>query len=160
MKITVIGIGQTVRGDDGAGIAAVRKWQESFPHTATRPDVSVHFSELPGLDLLDLLEGFDAAVLVDALDGGGVPGTIHRLGPDEIAAFASGARSAHGWGVGETLALAQHVNSGLGRIPIRLVGITAEQMQLGAVLSRAVQQSLPAAAEAIDAEVQRFLAAS
>lgn len=160
MKIAVIGIGQTVRGDDGAGIAAVRKWQQSFPHTATRPDVSIHLSELPGLNLLDLLEGFNAAVLVDALEGGGVPGTIHRLGPDEIAVFASGARSAHGWGVAETLALAQHVNSGLGRMAIRLVGITAEQMHLGAGLSKAVQLSLPTACEAIDAEVRIFLAAA
>ena len=158
MRVTVLGIGQTMRGDDAAGIAAVRLWQQSFPQTAERPELIVEYVELPGLSLLDLLDGFDAAVLVDAVLGAGVPGTIHRLGPDGLAAFTSGTQSAHGWGVAETLALARQVKPDLALIPIRLVGIAAAQIQLGAALTEAVARALPAACEAIEAEVRTLLA--
>ena len=120
MKVIVIGIGQTMRGDDGAGISAVRSWQQSFPHTAQGSDVSVQFAELPGLNLLDLLEGFEGAVLVDAVDAASVPGTIYRLGPADLAAFTSASHSAHGWGVAETLELAQQLKPDRDMIPIRL----------------------------------------
>ncbi len=37
MKIAVIGIGQSLRGDDAAGLEAVRQWQEKYPKTAKPP---------------------------------------------------------------------------------------------------------------------------
>lgn len=160
MQVTVIGIGQTIRGDDGAGIAAVRRWQQSFSRTAQRPDVRIQYVELPGLNLLDLLEGSDGAVLVDAVEDLSDPGTIHRLGPNDLASFTSGSQSAHGWGVAETLALARQVQPNLGLIPIRLVGITAAQMQLGAAMSEAVERALQAACVAIEAEVRALLSAT
>ncbi len=149
-----------MRGDDGAGVAAVRLWQQSFPRTAQRPDVSIQYVELPGLNLLDLLEGFDGAVLVDAVEDLSVPGTIHRLGPDDLASFTGGSHSAHGWGVAETLALARQLQPNLSPIPVRLVGLTAAQMQLGAAMSKAVERALPAACVAIEAEVRALLAAT
>ncbi len=56
MKIAVIGIGQSMRGDDAAGLDAIRQWKVEYPETATRPDIRVETSELPGLDLIDRLE--------------------------------------------------------------------------------------------------------
>ena len=52
-----------MRGDDAAGLETVRMWQAQHPDTASR--VKVEFSELPGLDILDLLEGVEAAIIVD-----------------------------------------------------------------------------------------------
>ena len=46
MKLTVIGIGQTLRGDDAAGMEAVRRWRAAYPATASRKDVTVTLSEL------------------------------------------------------------------------------------------------------------------
>ena len=78
-KVAVIGIGQSLRGDDAAGLEAIRQWQEKFPETASRPEVRVEASELPGFALLDMLEDVDAAILVDAVQSSAQPGTIHRL---------------------------------------------------------------------------------
>src|SRR5512141_1821611 len=94
MKLTVIGIGQTLRGDDAAGIEAVRRWQEAYPATASRTDVTAQFSELPGLALIDMLDGYNAAVLVDAVKSSAEPGVIHRLRPEDLASFDAGAKSA------------------------------------------------------------------
>ncbi len=48
-KVAVIGIGQSLRGDDAAGLIAVRQWQEKYPQTASRPEVRIETDELPGL---------------------------------------------------------------------------------------------------------------
>lgn len=157
IRITVIGVGQTLRGDDAAGIEAVRRWEQAYTESASRPNVRVQYSELPGLSLLDLLEGFNVAVIVDAVEGMSHPGRVHKLGLHELESFPSGAKSAHGWGVAETLKLGQQ----LGMIPpqcrIRLVGIEAEQIGMGSPLSPAVEQALPAACEAIETEVKQAL---
>ena len=153
----MIGIGQTLRGDDGAGIVAVKRWEGLYPHTATRAGVSVQYAELPGLALLDMLDGFDAAIIVDAVESAARAGTIYRLGMDELAAFGVAAKSAHGWGVAETLQLGRQLGTLPPELRIRLVGIAARQMVTGEPLSAEVEKALPAACEAIEAEVQQAL---
>ena len=154
-KIAVIGIGQSLRGDDAAGLEAVRQWKEKFPETANRPEVQVVASELPGLALLDVLFKVHAAILVDAIQGSDKPGTVHRLSENELASFTSDSKSAHGWGVAETLQLGSQLMST--RPKIRIVGITSEQANIGADLSDAVKDSMPRVCEAIEEEVNKLL---
>jgi hydrogenase maturation protease len=157
VKIAVIGIGQSLRGDDAAGLEAVHQWQEKYSKTANRPEVRVAASELPGLALIDLLDDMDAAVIVDAVQSSAKPGTIHRIGPDELSAFTPDAQSAHGWGVAETLQLGRELYPTLKKLPIRLIGIEAEQVALGTGLSETVVQAMPALCRVIEDEVQTFL---
>jgi hydrogenase maturation protease len=157
MKIVVIGIGQSLRGDDGAGPEAVRRWRETHPETAGRLEVRVEFAELPGLGLLDLLEGANAAVIVDAVQSRAVPGTLLRLGPEDLASFTQDAGSAHGWGVAETLQLGRSLSPSLTDCRIILVGIATRQFKLGAGLSPQVDAALPKAVESIEKEVRAFL---
>jgi hydrogenase maturation protease len=152
MKLLVLGIGQSLRGDDAAGLEAVRLWQHLYPQTAQK--VQVELCELPGLALLDLLEGFQAAVLVDALQTAAQAGTLLRLGPDELAAFTLDSQSAHGWGVAETLALGGSLYPWLAQCRITLIGIAGSAFGMGAALSPAVQTCLPEAAALIEQEVQ------
>lgn len=147
-KVTVIGIGQSFRGDDAAGLEAVRRWREQFNATASRPEVQVEVCELPGLGLLDLFEGADSVLLVDAVQSGARVGTIHRIGPQELAAFTAESNSAHGWGVAETLGLARQL--GLPLPTIHLIGIEAGQMDIGAGLSAEVEAAIPKACLAIE----------
>jgi hydrogenase maturation protease len=155
MNILVLGIGQSLRGDDAAGLDAVRHWQRTCPETAQK--VQVELSELPGLDLLDRLDGMDAAILVDALHTAATTGTLYRLGPEELAAFTTDTQSAHGWGVAETLALGQSLYPRLAQVRITLVGIVGNQFTLGAGLSPAIQAALPEAAALIESGVQGLL---
>ncbi len=157
LKIAVIGIGQSLRGDDAAGLATVRRWQENNPQTANRQNVRVELSELPGLGLLDLLEGAQAAILVDAVRSGATPGTIHRLRLEELSAFSAGSKTSHGWGVAETLELERLLNPDRKRIAIRLIGIEAGQIQISNELSPAVLAALPSACEAVQEEIGRLL---
>ena len=140
-KITIIGIGQSFRGDDAVGLEAIRRWREEFNETASRPEVQVEVCELPGVGLLDLFEGAESVLLVDAVQSGAKVGTVHRIGPEELVAFSADSTSAHGWGVAETLGLARQL--GLTLPPIHLIGVEAGQMDLGAGLSPEVEAALP-----------------
>ena len=155
MNILILGIGQSMRGDDAAGLEAVRLWQQTYPQTAQR--VQVELFELPGLALLDRLEGMQAAILVDALQTDTVPGTLHRLDSEELAAFTLDSQSAHGWGVAETLALGRSLYPWLAQCRITLIGVAGRGFVMGAGLSPAVQAALPEAAALIEKEVQRLL---
>ena len=157
MKVAVIGIGQSLRGDDAAGLEAIRRWREEHPETASRPEVRLDTSELPGLALIDLLDDTDAAVIVDAVQSSAKPGTIHRISPDELSAFTPDAQSAHGWGVAETLQLGRELYPTLKKLPIRLIGIEAEQVSMGAGLSQNVAQAMRELCCTIEDEVQTFL---
>lgn len=156
MKIAVIGIGQSLRGDDAAGPEAVRQWKEKFPETANRSEVRIETSELPGLSLLDILDDVDAAILVDAVQSSAKPGTIHRLGEDQLLSFTSDAKSAHGWGIAETLVMGRLLER-IKDIPLRVIGMEAEQMIMGAAMSESVKACIPVACEAIQEEIRLFL---
>jgi hydrogenase maturation protease len=154
-QIAVIGIGQSLRGDDAVGLDAVRQWQEKFPETAGRPEVRIEASELPGLTLLEMLSDVNAAILVDAVRSYEKPGSIHCLHEEELESFTSAAKSAHGWGVAETLKLGRRL---LLRIPdLRIIAVEAEQMQMGAGLSNAVQEAVPKVCNIIQAEINDLL---
>ena len=153
--IAVIGVGQSLRGDDAAGLEAVRLWQEKYPQSAAR--VRVELSELPGLGLLELLDGMEAAILVDAVASDAIPGSLIRLGPDELASFTPDARSAHGWGVAETLQLGRSLDPERTQCRVTLLGIVGRDFTLGAGLSPEVQKALAGAAESIEQETLNLL---
>jgi hydrogenase maturation protease len=78
-RILVAGIGNIFLGDDAFGVEVVRR-------LAARPvPDGVHVVEfgIRGLDLAyALVDGYDAAVLVDAAPRGGRPGTLYVIEPD------------------------------------------------------------------------------
>jgi hydrogenase maturation protease len=154
MNYLVLGIGQSLRGDDAAGLEAVRLWQQRFPGSAARVRVEIH--ELPGVGLLDMLEGVVAAVIVDAVKSKAPAGTLMRLGQEELASFEPGTGSAHGWGVAETLHLGYQLYPELANCQITLIGIVGGQFDMGEVLSPNVRKVLPKAAQLIENEVEKW----
>jgi hydrogenase maturation protease len=155
--IKIIGIGQSLRGDDAAGLSAVRLWVEKFHPSALPPGVQVELVELPGIGLLNLLEGARLAILVDAVHSGATPGTIHRLTEDQLEPFNSGSGSAHGWGVAETLTLGRQLTPYSLPPEIILIGIEAGQLELGVALSAEVEASLPQVAQLIEESISAAL---
>lgn len=156
--IKVIGIGQSLRGDDAAGLLAVRLWEQIYPLQASHPNIQVEVSELPGIALLDLLKGFRVAILVDAVRSGSTPGIIHQLSEDQLVSYAAGSGSAHGWSVAETLALGQQLFPSQMPLILLLIGIEAGQLGLGEKLSPEVEACLPAVADLVEQHVTAALA--
>jgi hydrogenase maturation protease len=69
----ILGLGNAILCDDGVGIKAARYIVELGPN----PDIVVKEAELAGFALIDMLEGFDRAVVIDAVrTRSGNPGDI------------------------------------------------------------------------------------
>ncbi len=148
--IKIIGIGQFMRGDDAAGLYAVRQWQEQFGDNSARPHIEVELAELPGIGLLNLIDGMKVVILVDAVRSGSRAGTIHLVSEEQLDTFANGSGSAHGLGVAETLALGRRVLPSQMPERLILIGIEAGDISLGETLSREVEMALPEAARLIE----------
>ena len=71
--IRIIGIGSPF-GDDAVGLEVARILAEAPP-----PDCEVIAADRPGATLLELLDGAEAAILVDAVQSGNAPGLIHEF---------------------------------------------------------------------------------
>ena len=80
----VLGLGNSILGDDGVGPAVARSVARAV---ARRSDVVVEEAAADGLELLDLVIGHSRLVLVDAVPtSGGAPGTVHRYDRGELLA--------------------------------------------------------------------------
>ena len=80
MKTIILGLGNPILSDDGVGN---RVAQELEGKLAQRQDVTVIETSQSGLSLIDLLAGYDRAIIVDAIQTAeGKAGQIYRLTPD------------------------------------------------------------------------------
>lgn len=116
--VLVLGIGNTLFTDDGAGLYAVRlaasRWQGR----------GVDFAEamVGGLELMDLLAGYQAALIVDAaVTGCAAPGEVFLIDVDSLPAFAGG--GAHGAHLGTALETAARLGVAM---PSRVVALAIE----------------------------------
>lgn len=79
MKIAVIGIGNILLGDEGVGVRIVEELRKrDLPE-----NVEVHDGATSGIALLNFLEDKDKAIIVDAVKGGGEPGTVYQFSISE-----------------------------------------------------------------------------
>jgi hydrogenase maturation protease len=80
-RILVAGIGNIFKGDDAFGVeVAQRLSRRTLP-----PDVEVIDFGIRGIDLTyALLDGYSSAVLIDAAQRGGQPGTVYVIEPDQL----------------------------------------------------------------------------
>jgi hydrogenase maturation protease len=123
--VTVIGFGNEWRGDDGVGLEVARRLGGRV--LGGEP-----------IALVDLLDGEDEVVLVDAVYSGAEPGTVFRLeaGAEPLPSQLFGASSTHALGLAEAVELARS----LGRLPQRVVvyGIEGADFGFGKGLSAPV----------------------
>ncbi|WP_445529109.1 hydrogenase maturation protease [Streptomyces cyslabdanicus] len=112
-RVVVIGVGNPLRGDDGAGLAVVEALRDRVPDGTL-----LTVSDGEPARMLELWHGADTVVVVEALLARPVrPGTLHILTAADVAARAAGTASTHALGLEDCLALA----TALDRMPQRLV---------------------------------------
>ena len=101
MKTVVLGLGNPILSDDGVGVRIAEELQDRVD----RREVTVMEASLAGLSILDLLAGYDRAIIVDAIQTvGGKAGQVYRLSPDVLDTTRHAA-SPHDIGVGIALEL-------------------------------------------------------
>lgn len=149
----VVGLGRSDCGDDGVGPAVADAVAARSPG---RTGVVVRTEDPTAL--LDLWEGHDHVVVVDAVVTGDVPGTVHRLDlgsdapPLSSRAWAeTGRAGTHAFGLAATVELGRALH----RLPRRVVvvGVEAGCLDLGTTLSSPVAEAVEAAVELVWREV-------
>ncbi|MFE9391892.1 hydrogenase maturation protease [Streptomyces sp. NPDC006784] len=155
-RVIVIGVGNTFRGDDGAGPAAVARLRARMPPDGTAAGVRTVCCDGDPVRLVDLWTDAALAVVVDAARAEpACPGRIHRLEPG--ATWPVRTTSSHGLGLGYAVALAH----ALGRLPGRLVvyAVEAADGSPGEGLTPAVAAALDPLVRRIRAEISHAGAA-
>jgi len=139
----VLGIGNTLLSDEGAGIHLLDYLREHFP-------------DLPGVEYLDggtlsftlaaWIEEAHNLIVVDAAQLEAAPGTVQIFRGEAMERFAGRTkRSVHEVSLGDLLAIARLT----GTLPENraLIAIQPEWLEWGSALSDAVERALPGAAQ-------------
>ena len=79
-RVLVAGVGNVFLGDDGFGVEVAR---ELLLNADLPPDVKVADFGIRGVHLAyELCDGYELAILVDAVPRGGEPGTLYVIEPE------------------------------------------------------------------------------
>lgn len=141
---TVVGVGNPTMGDDGLGRAVVRRLDADVPAT---------FAGTTGFFALEAMSGAEAAVVVDAVDGAGSPGTLHRARLDADDDEAVPEVTLHDLTFADALRSCRSAYDLPDRVV--LVGVVPAVVEGGIGLSDRVEAALPVATDAVCAEVGR-----
>ncbi|MGB9432280.1 MAG: hydrogenase maturation protease [Candidatus Acidiferrum sp.] len=143
----LIGVGNPLRSDDGAGRFVVQRLRSQIPR-----GVKVLEETGDSTELLGAWKEADLVFLVDAVQSGAPPGTILRLDArvEKLPKWFSRS-STHSFGVAEAIELART----MGELPEQLIvyGIEGLDFSAGTELSPDVAEALPAAANLILQEI-------
>lgn len=155
-RILVAGIGNIFQNDDGFGPEVVQR----AARVPTASDaVRVVDYGIRGMHLAyDLLEDWDALVLVDAIPSRGSPGTLHVFVADHETLSATAGFEAHSM---DPAAVFATLNALGGTAPHTVVvGCEVDNIEEGMGLSDAVAAVVPDALAAIDEVVTGLLSGS
>lgn len=136
----VAGIGNLFLGDDGFGPEVVRRLVKEcdLPQSVRVVDYGIRGMHLA----YDLLDGYDALVIVDAMPGDGAPGdvTVLEVGEDDLGA---GDFDPHGMAPVAVLGSLRQLGGALP--PTYVVGCRPQDINEGIGLSPTVQAAVPQA---------------
>jgi hydrogenase maturation protease len=152
MRTLVLGLGNELAGDDAVGVLVAR---------ALRPELEgvadVVESSAAGMALIEVLAGYDRAIVVDAIrTGKNPPGTITEMGLADVGRVV--APSLHQAGLPELAAVAERL--GL-RFPADTHVFALEVVDpytLGAPLSEPVANAVAPLANAVRERIARWSA--
>ena len=100
MRTLILGIGNSILGDDGIGVCVAQELNAQIKNE----NVDVRDVSVDGLNLLEIIVGYDKLVVVDAImtEEGDV-GEIYRLKPERIGDPSRSAISPHHFNLATTL---------------------------------------------------------
>lgn len=150
----VIGLGNPLVGDDGLGLAAL----EQLRARGTYGDVELVDGGTWGLSLLPVIESATRVLLLDAIDAGGSPGTLHILRCADLPRYLATRISPHEVDLQDVLALAEL----RGTLPHETVaiGLQPSRLETGCDLSEAVRTRLGDLVDAVEQQLATWRAAT
>ena len=150
-EILILGVGNLLLSDEGVGVHVANELMKmDLP-----PGVMVVEGGTEGFRLLNVITEADRLIVVDAVRGGGAPGSIYRFDINEVRNCPPGFKtSVHQIGILEVIDL-----SGLiGKTPqTTVIGIEPKSLKMGMELSPEIKAKIPRIIELIQEELKHFL---
>ena len=143
LKIVILGVGNLLLSDEGVGVHVANE----LVKLELPPGVTVVEGGTDGFRLINVITEADRLIVVDAVKGGGAPGSIYRFDINEVQNCPSGFKtSVHQIGILEVINL-----SGLiGKTPqTTVIGIEPESLEMGMELSPEIKSKIPRIIELI-----------
>jgi hydrogenase maturation protease len=100
VKLLILGVGNPILSDDGVGIHVARELKKGKMHGVVVEELAAS-----GLELLDVVRGYDKVVIIDAIQTvNGIPGELYILEEKDFEKSIHGS-SPHGINIATALAL-------------------------------------------------------
>ena len=149
----ILGLGNTLRGDDAVGIYVTMALEKKLEDEAT-----VVCTEEMGLSLLDHLSGFDEAIIIDSISTAAREvGRVHLLSLADFA--ANGRRSNHYVGLPEAASLARRLALPFPET-VHIIGVeVVNPYTIRTALSPPMQRRLPGILKEVEDVVRGILTA-
>lgn len=80
-KLLFLGLGNPILSDDAVGIRVVDKIKSIMGDSNGIDFVT---GSMAGLRILDVIQGYDELVIVDAIEKGGEPGTLYKIPIEDL----------------------------------------------------------------------------
>ncbi len=142
MRVAVIGVGNVLMKDEGVGIAVVEELR--------RRGVEAYDCGTMGIDVVNVMLGYDKVIVVDAVRGFGRPGEVFKFELDEVGCERS-PLSLHDVNLLRALKLAGRVL----KLPkVVVVGIEVKEIGMGMGLSEEVRRAIPKAVDLVLEELE------
>jgi len=140
-KTVVLGLGNLLHADDGAGAQAIKRLRED---ARVPGDVSLVEGGTLGLELLPYVWDCSRLIVIDAVDVGETPGTVVKMSGEELNSIP-GKSSVHQLGVSDLLVALRMLAE---RQPqVVLLGVQPESTEWSTELSPPVAASLDSLVE-------------
>ncbi|HZD79455.1 MAG TPA: hydrogenase maturation protease [Actinomycetota bacterium] len=136
MRTLVLGLGNELAADDAVGLLVARAVRERLQGRA-----DVVESSASGMALIEILAGYDRAVVVDAiLTGRTAPGTVSEMGMVQVGRVV--APSTHQAGVPELAAVARRLGLTFPTTTRVLAVEVEDPFTIGGAMSRSVAEAV------------------
>jgi hydrogenase maturation protease len=149
--ILVLGVGNLLLSDEGVGVhVAQRMMAMDMP-----PEVQVVEGGTDGFGLINVITQADRMILIDAVKGGGQPGSIYRFEIEDCPPYPDIFKtSVHQISILEVI----NLSSLIGSTPrTTIIGIEPACMEMGMQLSSPVEAKIPRVIQMIKEEVEASL---
>lgn len=140
----VVGLGNVLMGDDGAGVHLVRYLRS----LGVDGEVRLVEGGTLGFDILDEIEGYERVILADAVDMGREPGHVAVFEAERLIEQESGRKfSAHEVNLMDVLLVAKRIGYSFHNVTV--VGIQPARVGPGEGITEPVRRGIREASERI-----------
>ncbi len=136
----ILGVGNPLRRDDGAGPETVRVLTQEKKHAGLYEKADIIDGGTDGLGLVEYFRDYKKIILIDAVQMDLPPGSVKTFSPDKaVITIRTDSLSTHGFGIAELLKLAEALEL---QPDVTIIGIQPEDTGYGENLSGTVLSSI------------------